>query len=231
VQNYVKVLYPAILSHKKGNIFLQNLYTMDKLDTLRTIFEQARAARIVKSQRDFASVLEINENVLSAALNGNEKYLTENLIKKAIKFHTDNLGGDIASPAQPQESLPVIPTKAMAGTLGEFADQIKEYDCERMISPIKGADYAIKVCGDSMTPDIPNGSTILIKKIFEEEFIEWGKVFCLDTRNGAVIKRLYPTENPEVVECRSINPEYPPFRVNVKNINGWYRVLMVLSMQ
>ena len=100
-----------------------------------------------------------------------------------------------------------------------------------MISPIRGADYAIKVCGDSMTPEIPNGSQILIKKIYEDEFVEWGKVFCLDTRNGAVIKRVYPTDNPEVVECRSINPDYPPFKVNVRNIKGWYRVLMVLSMK
>lgn len=128
-------------------------------------------------------------------------------------------------------TLPIIPTKAMAGTLGEFSQGIKAYECERMISPIQGADYAIKVSGDSMVPDIPNGSTIIIKKIWEEEFVEWGKIFCLDTRNGAVIKRVYPTENPEVVECRSINPEYPPFKVNVKNINGWYRVLMVLSLK
>ena len=100
-----------------------------------------------------------------------------------------------------------------------------------MISPIKGADYAIKVCGDSMNPEIPNGSQILIKKILEEQFIEWGKVFCLDTQNGAIIKKVFPTTNPEVVECRSVNPEFPPFQVNVKYINGWYRVLMVLSMK
>ena len=129
------------------------------------------------------------------------------------------------------QTLPVIPTEAMAGTLGEFADSVNAYECERMISPIKGADYAIKVCGDSMNPEIPNGSQILIKKILEEQFIEWGKVFCLDTRNGAIIKKVFPTNNPEVVECRSVNPEFPPFQVNVKYINGWYRVLMVLSMK
>ena len=119
----------------------------------------------------------------------------------------------------------------MAGTLGEFEDSVHAYECERMISPIKGADYAIKVCGDSMSPEIPNGSQILVKKIWEEEFIEWGKIFCLDTRNGAVIKRIYPTDNPDVVECRSVNPEYPPFRVNVRPVFGWYRVLMVMCMK
>ena len=202
---------------------------MDKQERLKFIFEQARVARIAKSQREFASLLDISENVLSAAMNGTEKYLTDSLLKKAEKFYEEKFSGE-GEPIQ-KGTLPVIPTEAMAGTLGEFADSIQAYDCERMISPIKGADYAIKVCGDSMTPEIPNGCHILIKKIFEEEFIEWGKIYCLDTKNGAVIKRIYPTSDPQVVECRSINPDYPPFQVNVRHINGWYRVLMVLSMK
>lgn len=203
---------------------------MDKQTRLTFIFEQARAAGFAKTQKDFAALLNINRSALSAALNGNETYLTDNLMEKVEEFYKDNFDPQDGS-KMTRGTLPVIPTEAMAGTLGEFADSVNAYDCERMISPIKGADYAIKVCGDSMTPEIPNGSQILIKKIFEDEFVEWGKVFCLDTRNGAVIKRVYPTDNPEVVECRSINPDYPPFKVNVRNINGWYRVLMVLSMK
>lgn len=202
---------------------------MDKKETLNFLYEQIRNAGFCKTQRDFAALLGINEKGFSAAMNGNEKYLTDSLINKVSKFYEENVEKGLTP--QSAKTLPVIPTEAMAGTLGEFADSVNAYDCERMISPIKGADYAIKVCGDSMTPEIPNGSQILIKKIFEDEFVEWGKVFCLDTRNGAVIKRVYPTENPEVVECRSINPDYPPFKVNVRSINGWYRVLMVLSMK
>lgn len=202
---------------------------MDKKETLNFLFEQIRSAGFARTQRDFAALLGINEKGFSAAMNGNEKYLTDSLIAKVTKFYEENV--QPGSVPQSAKTLPVIPTEAMAGTLGEFAESIHAYDCERMVSPIKGADYAIKVCGDSMTPEIPNGSQILIKKIFEEEFVEWGKIFCLDTRNGAVIKRIYPTENPEVIECRSINPDYPPFQVNVKSINGWYRVLMVLSMK
>lgn len=202
---------------------------MDKQEKLVYIFEQARAAGFAKTQKDFAALLDINRAVLSAALNGNDSYLTDNLMRKVEKFYADNFDDD-GSKTQ-KGTLPVIPTEAMAGTLGEFAESVQAYDCERMISPIKGVDYAIKVCGDSMSPEIPNGSQILIKKIYEEEFVEWGKIFCLDTKNGAVIKRVYPTDDPEVVECRSINPGYPPFKVNVRHINGWYRVLMVLALK
>lgn len=196
---------------------------------INQVFEQARAGRLVKTRADFADLLEINRSSLSAAMNGNEKYLTDSLEKKVRRFKDEHLSeaGDVLQ----KGTLPVIPTEAMAGTLGEFAESVQAYDCERMISPIKGVDYAIKVCGDSMSPEIPNGSQILIKKIYEEEFVEWGKIFCLDTKNGAVIKRVYPTDDPEVVECRSINPGYPPFKVNVRHINGWYRVLMVLALK
>lgn len=202
---------------------------MDKKETLNFIFEQARSAGLARTQRDFAALLGINEKGFSSAMNGNEKYLTDSLIAKVSKFYEENFDG--SGNKMNKGTLPVIPTEAMAGTLGEFEDSVHAYECERMISPIKGADYAIKVCGDSMSPEIPNGSQILVKKIWEEEFIEWGKIFCLDTRNGAVIKRIYPTDNPDVVECRSVNPEYPPFRVNVKSVFGWYRVLMVMCMK
>ena len=202
---------------------------MDKRERLTFIFEQARVAGLAKTQGDFARILDINRSVLSAALNGNETYLTDNLMRKAEKFYDENFDSDGSK--MTKGTLPVLPTEAMAGTLGEFAASIQGYECERMISPIKGVDYAIKVSGDSMSPEIPNGSQILIKKIWEEEFIEWGKIFCLDTRNGAVIKRIYPTDDPEEVECRSINPDYPPFRVKCKCINGWYRVMMVLALK
>lgn len=202
---------------------------MDKQERLNFICDQMRVAKLGKTQKDFADLLGINRNVLSAALNGDERYLTDRLMKKAESFYETHFSGE-GDPLQ-KGTLPVIPTEAMAGTLGEFADSIQGYDCERMISPIKGADYAIKVCGDSMTPEIPNGSQILIKKIWEDEFIEWGKIYCLDTKNGAVIKRVYPTQNEQIIECRSINPDYPPFQVNVRHINGWYRVLMVLALK
>jgi len=212
---------------------------MERVDIIRTAFNKLRSNGIVKSQREFAQLLGLTEGTISKALKGEKNYASDIMIARINALMFEKFGETPEWDKEPVPetgggeplTLPVIPTKAMAGTLGEFSQGIKAYECERIISPIQGADYAIKVSGDSMEPDIPNGSTIIIKKIWEEEFVEWGKVFCLDTRNGAVIKRLYPTENPEVVECRSINPEYPPFKVNVKNINGWYRVLMVLYMK
>ena len=199
--------------------------TSEKAAFVERAFRQLQADKKVKTQGDFARLLGVSQNTISAAKNGDERYLTDSLIARINVLLGKSEETDNA------ETIPVIPVEAMAGTLKEFFQSVSEYDCERMVSPIRGADYAIKVNGDSMSPEIPNGSHILLKRINEEQFVEWGKIFCLDTANGAVIKKIFPTDDPEVIECRSINPEFPSFRVNTRHINGWYRVLMVMSFK
>ena len=113
----------------------------------------------------------------------------------------------------------------------DFVDGVHDYDCEKVISPIKGVDFAMTVTGDSMMPEYNPGDRILIKRIDPNMFIEWGRVYVLDTPNGAVIKKLEKAEDPEFVTCISINPEVSPFQINVKAVRGWYRVLMVMSMK
>lgn len=128
-------------------------------------------------------------------------------------------------------TIPLLPVSAQGGSLNDFVVSVKDSDCEKIISPIKGADYAISVAGDSMAPEYPSGSQILIKRINERAFIDWGRVYVLDTCNGTVIKRLFPSENADKVICKSINPDYPPFEVSMTDIYGVYRVLMCMSVK
>lgn len=202
----------------------------EKMTYVNRVYGLACAKGLCKTRVEFAHLLDINPTTLSGAMRTRPEYLTDKMIGRVKLFATsNNLEGEL--PEDNATSIPVIPVEAMAGTLKEFFQSVNEYDCERMVSPIKGADYAIKVNGDSMSPEIPNGSHILLKRINEEQFVEWGKIFCLDTANGAVIKKVFPTDDPEFIECRSINPEFPSFKVNTKHINGWYRVLMVMSFK
>lgn len=210
---------------------------MDKLTYFKNAYKTLRDNGIVHTQKDLALLLGVSEGQISKAMKGYPGFLTDNLIAKVQAILSGQpipkLNPNCESPviAPKADTLPVIPTEAVAGTLGDFADSVAVYECERMISPIKGADYAMRVCGNSMSPEYESGCQILIKKIFEKQFIEWGKTYVLDTSNGAVIKQIFPTDNPSVVECRSINPEYPPFRVKMSDINGWYRVLMAMSLK
>jgi phage repressor protein C with HTH and peptisase S24 domain len=203
---------------------------MEKVDIIREAFESLRFKGVVKTQKEFAQLIDYAPNNLSKALNGNDAYLTDNLISKVnavLKYYDTPPTEEEIS----QEMVLVIPTGARAGTLADFTESVAAYDCERMVTPIKGADYAIQVTGDSMSPEYPSGSMILIKRINEKAFIEWGKTYVLDTENGAVIKTIRKTDDPAVIECVSLNPAYQPFTMDTKYINGWYRVLMVLSLK
>jgi phage repressor protein C with HTH and peptisase S24 domain len=100
-----------------------------------------------------------------------------------------------------------------------------------MISPINGTDFAIPVTGDSMSPEYPSGSKVLVAKINDKAFIDWGRTYVLDTCNGTVIKKVYPSENDGYIKCVSVNPNFPTFEINVNDIYGWYRVLMSLSLK
>lgn len=197
----------------------------EKLQILNACFAESVRLGRVKTKKDFATLYNINPSSLSAAFNGDNRYLTDSLINK--------LKADLAPTNEEieQEMVLVIPTGARAGTLADFANSTNAYECERIVTPIKGADYAIQVTGDSMSPEYPSGSMILIKQINEKAFVEWGKTYVLDTINGAVIKTIRRTDNPEVIECVSLNPAYQPFTLETKYINGWYRVLMCLSLK
>lgn len=132
----------------------------------------------------------------------------------------------------PQSKIvPLIPISAHGGSLNDFSISVMNYECEKVVSPMMDVDFAISISGDSMSPEYPSGCQVLIKKINESAFIEWGKVYVLDTCNGTIIKKLMPSESPDKVLCVSINPAYPQFEVAFKYIQGIYRVMMVMAVK
>lgn len=132
----------------------------------------------------------------------------------------------------PQSKIvPLIPISAQGGSLNDFSISVMNYECEKVVSPMMDVDFAISISGDSMAPEYPSGCQVLIKKINESAFIEWGKVYVLDTCNGIIIKKLMPSESPDKVVCVSINPDYPKFEVDFKYIHGLYRVQMLMAVK
>lgn len=125
--------------------------------------------------------------------------------------------------------VPLLPVEAFAGSLQMWSQSVSLADCEKIVSPVPGADFAIRISGDSMEPDFVNGSVILIKKINDRAFIPWGNPMVIDTENGVLIKALYPSDKSEdYVEARSYNVKYPPIKLPTSSIYGLYRVMTVI---
>lgn len=162
------------------------------------------------------------------------------LISGAGNMLTGDSEGTLETPGDNETSeeitatlVPLLPIAAQGGSLNDFVVSVKESDCEKVVSPIRGADFAMPISGDSMAPEYPNGSQIFIKRINEKAFIEWGKVYVLDTCNGVVVKVLVPSQNDGYVRCVSINtdPIFAPFEVAWEDIHGVYRVLLCMSVK
>lgn len=130
-------------------------------------------------------------------------------------------------------TAPLLPLAAQGGTLNDFVVSVKAAECEQVVTPIRDVDFVMTVTGDSMSPSYPNGAQILIKKVDEQAFIEWGRVYVLDTCNGSVIKEIRKGDDDDSVMCYSLNPDpkYQPFAVKFADIFGMYRVLMCMSLR
>ena len=128
----------------------------------------------------------------------------------------------------PHEGIPLIPFSAMAGALkGE--QTILEYECERYVVPaFTGADFLMPVKGDSMSPTYLSGDIVACQRVpMSDIFFQWNKPYVLDTKQGAIIKRIKPGSDKQHVLIVSDNTQYDPFELTYSEI---YAVALVIGI-
>lgn len=127
--------------------------------------------------------------------------------------------------------VPLIPDEAIAGYLGDLIDGVTAFDCRLITSPFPGAEIAIQVSGDSMSPQIKSGDRLYLRKIDGSAFIPWGHAVVLDTVNGAVVKEIQPCkEDDDFLLAVSVNPKYPPYKIEKSAIRGIYKILGTITI-
>lgn len=122
------------------------------------------------------------------------------------------------------DTVPIVPYAVRGGALQGFSEGVEEWECERITSPIRGAELAFEVTGDSMAPGFPAGARVLLKRV--KSVIAWGEVHVIDTVDGPVLKRIDQTDDPDTFILRSDNPAYQPIRIGREDIRGVWRVLL-----
>lgn len=126
--------------------------------------------------------------------------------------------------------VPLLPVTAFAGNITAWSQSVNANECEKVISPVQGVDFAIRISGDSMEPDFHDGSIILIKKIDDKAFIPWGHPMIVDSSNGVFFKDVYPSERGgKYIEAQSLNKKYPPLEIPLECVYGLYRVMTTLN--
>lgn len=95
-----------------------------------------------------------------------------------------------------------------------------------------GAEYLIRVSGSSMYPKYSSGDILACKKIHEITFFQWGKIYVINSAQGAMVKRLFEcTTNTDNIICKSDNEKYPPFELPKSEIRSLSIVIGVVRLE
>lgn len=131
-----------------------------------------------------------------------------------------------------KDAIPLIPVNAVGGYLSGTSDAIMDYDCDMYTMPLfRGADFLIKVEGDSMMPKYMPGDIVACKKVEGRLWFQWGKVYVVDTKQGALIKRIEPADEDGCICLCSENEKYKPFKLYAEDINGVALVKGVIRVE
>ena len=107
---------------------------------------------------------------------------------------------DADEPEEVPRLLPLYDLPASAG-MGEFLDASSFEMVEAPPHAPAGADFALRVSGDSMEPLLRDGQVVFVRK---QETLEIGEIGVFALNGGSYIKKLGRSE------LISLNPDYDP---------------------
>lgn len=141
-----------------------------------------------------------------------------------------------AHPAtEPGAGIPLIPIEAVAGLPTDDPVGTRFIDCAHYIIPDfanLNVEYMIRVSGSSMYPKYSNGDILACRRVHDVLFFQWGKIYVIDSSQGALVKRVFQDEDPDRILLVSDNREhYPPFSIPKSDIRSLSIVLGVIRLE
>ena len=119
-------------------------------------------------------------------------------------------------PEGSNEGIPLIPLDAVAGFPADGGSGVSMGNWERYVIPEfadKGANFLIRVSGDSMVPLYYSGDLLACHKITDIRFFQWGTIYVLETSQGILVKRVQESDKyDDCILCVSENDSvHKPF--------------------
>ena len=179
------------------------------------------------------------ENILSVYTDLSSEWLLTgigNMLKsdldKPIEAHKRS--AEPPKSSNKRRGIPLIPIDAVAGFPSADNDGVYMENCEHYSIPefeAKGANFLIRVSGDSMHPLYENGDIIACRKISDILFFQWGGIYVLDTSQGALVKRVEEAEDDqESILCISENPRFKPFHLPKSDIRSLSTIIGLVRL-
>jgi len=165
-----------------------------------------------------------------------EVSLDELITKTAKKYEntlpTENKAAENSMGYPKQKSLQnnnhfltVVPAEAQAGYVDNFNDEKYLGKLPKItLNSYFDCDTIFPVSGDSMYATYTNGDMLICRKMESLKYIEFGEPYVFYLNGRFTVKRLFKTEDPDVLMAVSDNKFYEPFTIEKRDIKGLYIV-------
>lgn len=194
---------------------------MAKNETLKKAIESIKLSRNIL-QSDIALAVGVKNTYLSDVINGRvplsdnlaEKFYEQFQIDKSwlltgegemLKNNSDKNNTTSSEQILTGKLIPLYDADAAAGTeYGMSMEPARKTGLIEIGNVLKDSEQAIKVYGNSMTPNYPAGC-VIGTKLHTDSFIEPGRVYIVETRDNRYLKRLYYNDDKTCFHCMSDN--------------------------
>ena len=190
----------------------------------KSSFSQILNGKVPLSDKFLDKICSLDNNI-------NKVWILEN---KGEMLKSSNNTPAVAEPQLPS-GVPMLPFDAFAGIETDVEGVNLDTIEERYVVPLFDGmkmDFMISVRGSSMYPKYNSGDVVACRMVQELLFVQWNKVYVLDTiSQGVIIKRLKKSDKEGFVICKSDNEQYEPFEIPMSDIRTIALVVGVIRLE
>lgn len=200
------------------------------------------------NQSKFARIINLDPANLSKHLNG-KLPITAGLVNRIAadfkvskqwlstgegipfeKVSDHSVAADLAL-SEPVE-IPLYDIDVTAGS----CELSREFTTDRIIGSIimpsmKPGSVLVRVSGDSMVPDIPDGSYVALRRVNDLDCIFWGQIYVVVLDDYRMVKRVRLNPDPAKITLVSSNPLYDPIELPRSKVRSMYMVEAILNLK
>lgn len=224
----------------------KNMEKDNKLNILMDSYNTLRARNVVKTWSDFATMLGVNRTCLSAAKQGDEKYLTMSLISKiqgimkeyerqllSVSIVPNDIEDDkeisaLAAPYKNMRCVPTIPIHAYRAVNFDVMEYFNETQDDLKMSPIvmqfPGTDCYYFVNSEDMMPYLRTNDLLCLSRLPNEAKVTNGDICIINTKYQGILER-FVYEDGDALLLKSSQERWTDMRIPKSEIFSVFRIL------
>lgn len=215
-----------------------------KIGIFNDSFMTLRSRGVIKNYKEFAKILDVSKNAISAAKNGNEEYLTDSLISKiqglmkeydrsVVTAEVSQADGErrisaMAAPYQNMRCIPTIPIHAYRAVNFDVMEYFNETHDDLRMSPIimqfPSTDCYYFVNSEDMSPNLRTNDLLCLSRLPAEAKVTNGDICIINTKFQGILER-FVYDDGDALILKAAQPRWTDMRIPKDEIFNIFRIL------